>query len=123
MKRWLTAQDPQPATVDALQLLLDAFVAHYNDERPHRSLPDRQTPAVAYRARPKATPSDRSANTHDRVRHDVVDQKGRVTLRVSGRMHHIGIGMIHAGRGSWCSCTTSRCASSSRRPASSSAAS
>jgi transposase InsO family protein len=97
MKRWLAAQDPQPATIDALQLLLDAFVAHYNDERPHRSLLDRQTPAVAYRARPKATPSDRSADAHDRVRHDVVDQKGRVTLRVSGRMHHIGIGMTHAG--------------------------
>jgi transposase len=33
----------------ALQLLLDAFVAHYNGERPHRSLPDRQTPASSTR--------------------------------------------------------------------------
>jgi transposase InsO family protein len=97
MKRWLGAQSDQPATIEELQALLDEFRVHYNSERPHRSLPDRQTPADAYAARPKAAPGDRSDDAHDRVRRDVVDQKGRVTLRVSGRMHHIGIGMTRAG--------------------------
>jgi transposase InsO family protein len=123
MKRWLTAQDPRPATIDALQLLLDAFVAHYNDERPHRSLPDRQTPAVAYRARPKATASDRSDDSHDRVRHDVVDKAGRVTLRASGWLHHIGIGMTHAGTRVLVLVHDLEVRVVDRRPASSSAAS
>jgi len=68
MKRWLAAQSPQPATVAELQALLDVFVAHYNEERPHRSLPGGSTPTAAYRARPKATPGDRSNDAHDRVR-------------------------------------------------------
>ena len=33
MKRWLSAQTPQPATITELQTLLDAFVEHYNEER------------------------------------------------------------------------------------------
>jgi transposase InsO family protein len=38
LKRWLDAK-PQPATIEDLQALLDAFVEHYNLRRPHRSLP------------------------------------------------------------------------------------
>ena len=82
MKRWLVAQPNQPETVEYLQVLLDLFVVHYNDERPHRSLPERSTPSVAYRARPKAAPGDRRDDKHDRVRHDVIDKAGRITLRV-----------------------------------------
>jgi transposase InsO family protein len=92
MKRWLAAQSPQPSSIAELQALLDCFVAHYNDERPHRSLPLRAVPSVAYRTRPKATPTDRSGDAHDRVRHDVIDKAGRITLRVGGRLHHIGLG-------------------------------
>ena len=33
--------------------------------------------------------------THNRVRTDRVDQAGSVTLRVNGRLHHIGVGRIH----------------------------
>ena len=91
LKRWLTAQPDQPETVAQLQALLDVFCDHYNQERPHRSLPQRCTPRVAYHRRPKATPGDRD-DTHDRVRHDVIDKVGRITLRVNGRMHHIGLG-------------------------------
>jgi transposase InsO family protein len=96
MKKWLAAQVPQPATIEELQALLDRFVRHYNEERPHRSLPERTTPSVAYRRRPKATPGTRS-DSHDRVRHDVVDKTGRVTLRINGRLHHIGLGVARAG--------------------------
>jgi transposase InsO family protein len=95
MKAWLRAQ-PQPATIAELQTLLDVFVDIYNRERPHRSLANRATPAVAYAARPKATPRDRRGDSHFRVRHDIVDKTGRVTLRHNGRLHHIGLGYEHA---------------------------
>ena len=98
MKNWLAAQPDQPTTIPELQALLDRFVATYNHDRPHRSLPHRATPATAYTARPKATPStDRHRDTHDRVRTDKIDQTGCVTLRVNGRLHHIGLGRTHTG--------------------------
>jgi transposase InsO family protein len=90
LKRWLDRQ-PTPDTIDQLQTLCDHFVHVYNDERPHRSLPGHSVPAVAYRARPKATPGDRDTDRHHRVRRDIVDRAGRVTLRHNGRLHHIGL--------------------------------
>ena len=63
-----------------------------------RSLPHRATPATAYAARPKATPgTHRDRDTHDRVRTDRNDSTGCVTLRLAGRLHHIGIGRTRAG--------------------------
>ena len=97
MKKWLRAQPVQPTTLAELQALLEAFADEYNHRRPHRSLPQRSTPATAYQARPKATPSaDRSNDSHQRVRTDRLDQSGCVTLRVNGRLHHIGVGRTHA---------------------------
>ncbi len=90
MKRWLAAQ-PRPATLAELQHQLDTFVEIYNTRRPHRSLPNRATPAVAYQSRPKAVPNGSSPDTEFRVRHDKVNA-GSVTLRVDGQLHHIGIG-------------------------------
>src|SRR5215472_7448499 len=72
LKNWLTAQSPQPATLAQLQALLDAFTGYYNTRRPHKSLPRHATPAVAFAARPKATPGSRDTDTHDRVRADKV---------------------------------------------------
>ena len=87
----------QPATIDQLQLLLEGFAATYNQHRPHRSLPHQATPVTVYQTRQKATPtSGREHDTHDRVRHDKIDDSGVVTLRVAGRLHHIGIGRTHA---------------------------
>ena len=98
MKKWLRRQPVQPRTIVELQTLLDRFAAEYNTTRPHRSLPRSATPATIYTARPKATPStDRSGDTHDRVRTDKVGYNGTVTLRVAGRLRHIGIGRTHAG--------------------------
>jgi transposase InsO family protein len=95
MKKWLRAQDPQPTTIADLQALLDAFVTAYNHNRPHRSLPNRATPAVAYTARPKATPGTRRTDTHHRVRHDRIDKAGKITLRHQGTLYSIGIGRTH----------------------------
>ena len=69
---------------------------NYNTRRPHRSLPHRQTPATAYTARPKAAPGSRAADTHDRVRADIIGTTGTLTLRYSGRLYHIGVGRTHA---------------------------
>ena len=96
MKKWLRAQPRQPTSISQLQTLIDAFVDHYNHQRPHRSLPESCTPAVAYRARLKATIGAGTDEPHDRVRRDRVDQAGSVTLRVHGRLHHIGVGRTHA---------------------------
>jgi transposase InsO family protein len=98
MKNWLAAQPVQPATLAELQALLGTFVKIYNHHRPHRSLPHRATPAAVYTAHPKAAPgTGRAADTHDRVRTDKIDKSGTVTLRVAGKLRHIGIGRPHAG--------------------------
>ena len=34
--------------------------------------------------------------THERIRHDRIDESGVITLRHAGRLHHIGIGRTHA---------------------------
>ncbi|QFY08504.1 IS481 family transposase [Nonomuraea phyllanthi] len=97
MKNWLRAQPDQPATLADLQALIDRFAGAYNHHRPHRSLPHRATPAAIYNALPKALPAgSRDADTHTRVRHDRIDPSGVVTLRLGGRLHHIGIGRTHA---------------------------
>ncbi len=62
-------------------------------DREHHS-----TPATAYSARPKATPgSDPTTDTHDRIRKDKINKAGTVTLRVAGRLRHIGVGRTYAG--------------------------
>ena len=93
LKRWLQRQ-PKATTLAQLQTQLDAFVDEYNHRRPHRSLPHQATPATAYTSRPKADPATR-IDTHDRVRTDRIGETGSVTLRVNGRLHHIGVGRIH----------------------------
>ncbi|MBA3801219.1 MAG: transposase [Geodermatophilaceae bacterium] len=98
LKKWLTAQPAQPATITELQTLLDRFVESYNQHRPHRSLPHQATPATLYDTMPKAVPAEvTDPHTHDRIRHDIVDKAGSVTLRYRSRLHHIGIGRTHAG--------------------------
>ncbi len=98
LKKWLRAQPDQPAMIDDLQALLDAFVEEYNDHRPHRSLPHRATPATIYTSRPKASPAkgSRESDAHDRVRNDRVDKAGKITLRYQGQLYSIGIGRTHA---------------------------
>ncbi len=97
MKNWLRAQPHQPTTLAELNTLLTRFVLEYNTARPHRSLPHRATPATIYNARPKASPNtDRTGDTHDRVRTDKVYKNGTVTLRHHGVLHTIGIGRTHA---------------------------
>lgn len=94
LKRWLAAR-PRPATLAELQKLLDAFRVIYNTERGHRAHPHHLTPEQAYLARPKATPGNQPS-TAIRLRTDVVDHYGKLTLRHGSRLHHLGIGRAHA---------------------------
>ena len=95
LKKWLTSQ-PRAATLAELQTQLNTFLEAYNHQRPHRSPPHHATPATAYTARPKADPATRT-DTHNRVRRDRIDQAGVITLRVAGRLHHIGVGRTYTG--------------------------
>ena len=94
LKKWLTAQEPQPDTTGELQALIDVFIDEYNHHRPHRSL-GRATPAVAYNRLPKTGPAGSNAGPHYRIRRDRIDKTGAVSLRRAGRMHHISIGRAH----------------------------
>jgi hypothetical protein len=92
----------RPATPPAhslreLQTQRDEFREYYNHRRPHRALArsTNTTPAAAYAARPKATPTGVQP-THERVRRDRIDDTGAVTIRHHGRLHHIGVGRTHA---------------------------
>lgn len=93
-KRWLTAH---PATTLAqLQQQLDEFTNYYNTERPHRAI-NRTTPQQAFNARLKATPSGYLIPAHCRIRTDVIDAAGVITLRHNSRLHHIGLGKRRTG--------------------------
>jgi len=96
LKRWL---ERRPATPDlaGLQSQLDAFREVYNEHRPHRAI-GRGTPGEAYRATPKVLPSHTSARGHFRLRYDVTDSKGAMTLRRGGRLHHLKVGAAFARR-------------------------
>lgn len=93
LKKWLKAK-PHPETIDDLQQRIDGFVDTYNNHRPHTSLA-KTTPHVAYKRLPKDTPHNNGAGPHYRIRHDIIDKTGAVSLRRAGRMHHIGIGRAH----------------------------
>jgi transposase InsO family protein len=93
------AKQPSPATIRALQTQIDRFVAYYNEIRPHRAR-NRMTPKAAFDARDKARPTGPKITiTRDtRVRHDIVDPGGKITLRHKSRLHHIGVSREHTGK-------------------------
>ena len=95
LKRWLGRQ-PAAADLAGLQAQLDAFRDVYNEQRPHRAI-GRRTPGEAYRATPKALPSG-PGRGHFRLRYDVTDSKGAITLRRGGRLYHLKVGAAHARR-------------------------
>jgi Integrase core domain len=87
---------PPTDSIATLQRLCDQFVEEYNSTRPHSSLRPERPPAVAYLARPKAGPGDRSGDVHLRVRRDRADDRGKVTLRIDGRLYAIALGSDRA---------------------------
>ena len=96
LKKWLDKQPAADTTAD-LQRQLDRFQDLYNHHRPHRALAG-QTPAAAYQATPKASPTGQPGGDLHRVRLDHVDNGGKTSLRRAGRMHHLGVGYAHRGQ-------------------------
>jgi transposase InsO family protein len=96
LKRWLASQ-PTARSLAELQAQLDRFRVEYNERRPHRAI-GRIAPAEAYATCPKACPAGRGASAHFRLRYDVTDGKGAMTLRRAGRLHHLNAGVAHARR-------------------------
>jgi transposase InsO family protein len=94
LKRWLDAR-PAAETATELQTQLDQFRVIYNEQRPHRAL-GRLTPKQAWDATIKATPDSKPLSVHYRVRRDIIDQFGKLTLRRAGTLHHLGVGRDHA---------------------------
>jgi transposase InsO family protein len=96
LKKWLRKQPPAP-TMARLQAQIDGFVRIYNEERPHqaRGCP----PMHAWRTLDKATPiiAGQRIDAKTRVRYDLVDSSGKVTIRYKRRLHHIGLGRAHTG--------------------------
>ena len=92
LQKWLRRQ-PLAADLDGLQAQIDAFVAYYNHQRPHRGI-GRITPAERWAATPPAInlgtalPSPANATTVE------VSKRGRVKL---GRRYLIAIGARWAG--------------------------
>lgn len=93
LKKWLSQQQAA-ANLEELQQQLDQFRTLYNTQRPHRAL-EMKTPQHCYEATIKATPKTAKDKEHYRVRHDNVDQFGKLSLRRAGKMHHLGIGIEH----------------------------
>ena len=94
LKRWL-AHQPAAATLTDLQTQLETWRTIYNEQRPHREL-GRRTPSTAYAALPKAAPTGPRSPGHYRLRYDRLDTLGKMSFRRAGRMHHLGVGTVHA---------------------------
>ncbi len=81
LKKWLAAQPPQPATIAALQTLLDEFTDLYNTP-PARTArcPHQAVPATACTGRPKATPGAFQSTHQIAGPHRTTDQDGKILL-------------------------------------------
>ena len=93
LKKWLIEQEAAK-NLKELQCQLDEFRAIYNTQRPHKAL-EMRTPQSSYEATVKATPKEAKDKEHYRLRHDNVDQFGKISLRRAGKMHHLGVGIDH----------------------------
>ncbi len=91
LKKWLSEKE-SAKDLEELQLQLDEFRIIYNTQRPHKALL-MSNPQSSYEGRVKATPKVASEKEHYRVRHDSVDQFGKLSLRRAGKMHHLGVGI------------------------------
>jgi transposase InsO family protein len=96
MKKFL-AKAGGAADLLELQRQLNDFVHYYNNERPHRSK-GRRTPRQAFDALEKAPPGSLIDKPHHRIRFDVVDKSGKVSLRHHSKMLHIGVGHPFKGQ-------------------------
>ena len=75
---------------------MEDVVRYYNAVRPHRGI-NRRTPRVAYNARAKAKANTLINDPHWRIRTDIVDVRGHVTLGYLGKLGHLNVGWRYRG--------------------------
>lgn len=92
---WVNARS-RAQTISELQVILDEFQHVYNTQRPHRAL-NRDTPHQWYHRTLKARPNliNVTRDREFRIRHDRIDNDGKVTLRHDGKLRHLGVRKIH----------------------------
>lgn len=93
IKKYLE-QKPLPQTPEELRQQLERFKTIYNEKRPHSSI-KYKTPKTVYEAKPKAHPLGVEFDGH-RVRYDIIDNSGKVTVRRDGMLHKLGVGRAYA---------------------------
>lgn len=86
LKKWLRRQ-PLAATLEALQAQIDAFVAYYNHQRPHRGI-GRVTPAERWASTPPAINLGVALPGPAQVSTAIVDSGGTATIGY----YRIGVG-------------------------------
>jgi transposase InsO family protein len=95
LKKFL-AKHPASSLFEMQAVLFDV-VRYYNEVRPHRAR-NRQTPLHAYEGRDKMPAGTLIDQPHHRIRHDVVDVRGHVTLRYLGKLRHLNVGWAYQGQ-------------------------
>ena len=97
LKNWLRAQPHQPATITALQTLLDTFVDDTTTTDPTAHSPTTPPPPPPTPPAPKPPPATPTRPTPTTASATTASTKpASITLRHNGRLHHIGIGRTHA---------------------------
>jgi hypothetical protein len=78
-----------------LQRGVEFFASYYNEIRPHRA--HGRPPLAVYNERDKATPifDGQPVSPTTKVRRDIVDTNGTVTLRHRSKLHLIGVGRAY----------------------------
>lgn len=76
--------------------MLNENVCYFNEVRPHRSR-GRVTPRVAYESPDKTPQGTLIDQPHHRIRHDVVDVRGLVSLRYLGKLRQLNMGWKYRG--------------------------
>ena len=93
LKRWLRKRRRLPATIEELQAHLDAFVAYYNHQRPHRGI-GRQVPHERWSASTCAAPEGTPIPAPLRRTRIIVGADGVA----SGKPWNIALGVEYAGQ-------------------------
>jgi hypothetical protein len=95
LKKFL-AKHPASSLFEMQAVLFDV-VRYYNEVRPHRAC-GRRTPRVTYEGRDKMPAGTLIDQPHHRIRFDVVDVRGHVTLRYLGKLRHLNVGWGYRGQ-------------------------
>ncbi|MBI3430282.1 MAG: transposase [Actinobacteria bacterium] len=93
LKKWLNLQPPA-TSLEQLQSQLDEFRDLYNNKRGHRAVA-MKTPSHCYEATVKAGVQNKPQGGFYRIRYDIVDRFGELSLRRAGQLHHLGVGIKH----------------------------